>query len=192
MWWFLPFSCFCCSGFVCSWLCVQLIQCYSLITCLLFCSLILPVLWFCLFSSSVCRILCRIFCKWWLGGHVLFYFHFMPILLLMCLLRNLLLFWWVSFYVLFFLSAAFNILSLFSVLVILMIMCHGEVLSSSGLFGILEAFYTWMGNILLNMLHIPLVYHLFSFFNAHRFSGLVFWWSCWVLAYPFTTVKLFD
>jgi hypothetical protein len=45
--------------------CVQLNQCYSLIICLFFsCGLMLPVLlWFCLLSSSVCRIPCRIFCS---------------------------------------------------------------------------------------------------------------------------------
>jgi hypothetical protein len=43
-------------------------------------------------------------------------------------------------YVICFLSlTGFNILSLFSVLVVLMIICHGEVLFWSSLFGVLEA-----------------------------------------------------
>jgi hypothetical protein len=36
----------------------------------------------------------------------------------------------------------FNILSLFSVLVVLMIICHGVVLFWSSLFGVLEASHT--------------------------------------------------
>jgi hypothetical protein len=42
-------------------------------------------------------------------------------------------------YVVFFSHTAFNILSLFSVVVVLMIICHEEVLFWSSLFGILEA-----------------------------------------------------
>jgi hypothetical protein len=42
----------------------------------------------------------------------------------------------------FFSHTAFNILSLFSVLVVLMIICHGEALFWSSLFGILVAFCT--------------------------------------------------
>jgi hypothetical protein len=66
MWWFLPFSCFCCLR-----ICEQPNQCYSLITCLFFFyGLILPIFsWFCLLSS-VCRIPCRIFCS---GGVVVIY-----------------------------------------------------------------------------------------------------------------------
>jgi hypothetical protein len=41
---------------------------------------------------------------------------------------------------LFFSLTAFNILSLISVLIVLMIICHGEVVFWSSLFGVLEAF----------------------------------------------------
>jgi hypothetical protein len=48
-------------------------------------------------------------------------------------------------YVICFLSlTAFNILSLFSVLVVLMIICHGDVLFWSSLFGVLQASFTCM------------------------------------------------
>jgi hypothetical protein len=62
-------------------------------------------------------------------------------LLLRFLLRNLLLFLWVYHYMLFvfFSLATFDILSLFSVLILLMIKCHGEVLFWSSLLGVLEA-----------------------------------------------------
>jgi hypothetical protein len=87
-------------------------------------------------------------------------------LLLRFLLRNLLMFWWVYFYV-FFSLIVFNILFLFSVLVVSMITCYGEVLFWSSLFGVPEASYTWMGKtffrfgkvyvfFLLHILHIPL------------------------------------
>jgi hypothetical protein len=68
----------------------------------------------------------------------------------------------------FFSLTAFTILSLFSLVFILMIICHGEVLFWSNLFGVLEASCIWMGKtflrfgkfsiiiILLNILHIPL------------------------------------
>jgi hypothetical protein len=183
---------------------VQLNQCYSLITCLFFyCSLKLLILsWFCLLSSSVCRIPCRIFCS---GGLVVIYcfsFYlswktFIPpsilddnfagqgilglklfsfsawytslhaLFVLKFLLRNLLLFWWVYPYTLFVFSlTAFNSLSLFSVLVVLMIICCGEALFWLSLFGVLEASCTWMGKtfsrfrkfsviILLNILCVP-------------------------------------
>jgi hypothetical protein len=42
----------------------------------------------------------------------------------------------------FFSLTAFNILSLLSVLVVLMITCHGVVLLWSSVFGVLEASYT--------------------------------------------------
>jgi hypothetical protein len=72
--------------------------------------------------------------------------HSMPFLLLKFPLRNLLWFWWVYLYMLFFFSlSAFNILSLFSVLVVLMVICHGEVLFWSSLFSFLETSCTWMG-----------------------------------------------
>jgi hypothetical protein len=69
----------------------------------------------------------------------------------------------------FFSLTASNILSLFSVLVALMIICYGEVLFWSSLSGVLKASYTWMGKIflrfgkfsviiLLNILCIPLSY----------------------------------
>jgi hypothetical protein len=45
----------------------------------------------------------------------------------------------------FFSPTAFNILSLFSVLVVLVIICHGVVLFWSSLFGVLEATCTLMG-----------------------------------------------
>jgi hypothetical protein len=88
-------------------------------------------------------------------------------------LRNLLLFWWVYLYIhllfVFSLFTGFNILALFSVLVLLIIICLGEVIFWSSLFGVLEASCTWMvktfsrfGNfsviILLNMLHTHLAY----------------------------------
>jgi hypothetical protein len=41
-------------------------------------------------------------------------------------------------YIIFFSLAAFNILSLFSVLVVLMVICHVIVLFWSSLFGVLE------------------------------------------------------
>jgi hypothetical protein len=61
---------------------------------------------------------------------------------------------------------AFSILSLFSVLVVLVIICHGEVLFWSSLLGILEASCTRMGEtflrfgkfsviIILNIIQIP-------------------------------------
>jgi hypothetical protein len=69
----------------------------------------------------------------------------------------------------FFYLMAFNILSLVSVLVILIIICHGVVLYCSHLFGVLEASCTWMGIdfskfgkfsviILLNILCLPFAY----------------------------------
>jgi hypothetical protein len=51
----------------------------------------------------------------------------------------------------FFCLTAFNILSLFSVLVVLMIKYHGEILLWSGLFGVLEASCTWMGRTFLRV-----------------------------------------
>jgi hypothetical protein len=89
----------------------------------------------------------------------------------------------------------FNILSLFSVLAVLMIICHGEVLFWSSLFDILETSYTWKGKsfsrfgkfsviLLLNKLCIPLVI-LLLLLQCPWFSGLVLWWSHWVFAYSF-------
>jgi hypothetical protein len=116
-------------------------------------------------------------------------------------LRNLLWFWWVYLCMLLFFSiTAFNILSLLSVLVVLII-CHGVVLFWSCLFGVLEASCTWMGIafsrfgkfsviILLSILWILLLAPLLL--QCPWFSGLVFWWSCWVLHIPFTGFELFE
>jgi hypothetical protein len=59
-------SCFCCLR-----VCVQSNQCCSLIACLVSYCLMLPILsWFCVLSSSVCRIPHRIFCS---GGLLVIY-----------------------------------------------------------------------------------------------------------------------
>jgi hypothetical protein len=87
----------------------------------------------------------------------------------------------------FFSLTAFNILTLVSVLVVLMVICHGVVLFWSGLFGVLKVSYTYMGIvfsrlgkfsviILLNMLHIPfpapLLLHPCPWFSGLVFDGL--------------------
>jgi hypothetical protein len=88
----------------------------------------------------------------------------------------------------------------FSVLVVLMIICHRKVLFWSCLFGVLEASYTWMGIsfmrfgkfpaiILFNILHIPLV--CISSSQCPCFTGLVFWLSCWDLVYSFCSFWVF-
>jgi hypothetical protein len=98
------------------------------------------------------------------------------------------------YFICFFSLTAFNILSLFSVLVVLMIICCGEVLFWSSLFGVLVDSCTWMGKtflrfgklfviILLNVLHIPLTYT--SSPSMPMILRFGFWWSCWVLAYSF-------
>jgi hypothetical protein len=95
----------------------------------------------------------------------------------------------------FFSLTAFTILSLFSVLVVLMIIYHGEVLFLSSMFHVLEASCTWMGItfsrfgmfsviILLNILWIPFgcTYSPSSMPMILRF-GL--WLNWWVLTYSF-------
>jgi hypothetical protein len=92
------------------------------------------------------------------------------------------------------LSCSFQYFSLFSVVNALTIICHGEVLFWSYLFGVLRVSCTWMGIslsrfgvscyfILFIFLLCPYAFsiHLF-FFQAHDFVGLVFSWSCRVLA----------
>jgi hypothetical protein len=94
----------------------------------------------------------------------------------------------------FFFFTAFSILSLFFVLLVLMIICHGEVQFLLFLFVVLEASCTWICKtfsrfgkfsviILLNILHFPLLAPLLL--KCQLFSCLLFWWNCWVLAYSF-------
>jgi hypothetical protein len=103
------------------------------------------------------------------------------------------------YFICFFSFTAINILSLFCVLVILMIICHGEVLLLSYLFGVLEASYTWMTKtflrfgkfsvILLNILHISLactssssMAMILGFgFLMELLSSCVFFHSSWVV-----------
>jgi hypothetical protein len=84
---------------------------------------------------------------------------------------------------------------LYFLFVVLMIRCHGVVLFWSSLFCALEISCTWMGIvfnrfgkfsviILLNVLLIPLLSPLLLL-QCPWFSGLVFWWSQWVLTYCF-------
>jgi hypothetical protein len=93
--------------------------------------------------------------------------HSMPFLFLRYLLRNLLLMGFPLYIIWFFSLLAFSILSFFSVLVVLMIICCGEVLIYSCVFSVLEASCKWIGIsflrfgkfsaiILLNILCIPL------------------------------------
>jgi hypothetical protein len=88
-----------------------------------------------------------------------------------------------------------NVVSQFSVLVVLMIICHRKVLFWSTLFAVLQASCTWIGKtflkfwkffviILLNILWILLLGPLLHL-QCLWFSGLVFWWSHWVLTYSF-------
>jgi hypothetical protein len=112
----------------------------------------------------------------------------------MFLLKNLMLPWWDYLYVVCIFSLTpFNILSLFSVLAVLMIICHREFLFLSSLPGVLEAFCSWLGNSflrcgkfsisLLTILQIPLP--VTSYHWCPWFSGLIIWWSHWVLVYFF-------
>jgi hypothetical protein len=82
---------------------------------------------------------------------------------------------------------AFGILSLFSVLVVSIIICHREVLFWSSLFDALDASCTWIGItfsrfgtfsviILLNILWIPLLAPLLLL-QFLWFLGFIFWWS---------------
>jgi hypothetical protein len=97
-------------------------------------------------------------------------------------------------YVCFFFLTVSNIHYLLSVLVDLMIICHREVLFWSRMFGAMEALSTWIGIFSLDLgilcyyfiviLLIPLACTS-SPSSMPWFSGLVFWWSCWVLAYSF-------
>jgi hypothetical protein len=89
----------------------------------------------------------------------------------------------------------------FSVLVVLMIICHGEVLFWSSLFGVLKSFYLSGENFLeiweifcyycIEYIMYPFGLHLFSFFSASvlRFGLL----RVTELVYiPFTACELFD
>jgi hypothetical protein len=67
----------------------------------------------------------------------------MPFLLFVSVEKSAVILMGLPLYVIYFFSlAAFNTLSLFSVLVVLMIICHGVVVFWSSLFGVLEASYT--------------------------------------------------
>jgi hypothetical protein len=122
----------------------------------------------------------------------------MPFLLLRFLLRNLLLFWLVYFLCyLFFSITAFNILSLFSVLVVLMIICSGEVLFWSSLFCVLDASLTWMCNFFLRFGQFCWIYFVtpwltpFLLLQCPWFTRLVFSWSHWIPVYSFHSSWVF-
>jgi hypothetical protein len=94
----------------------------------------------------------------------------------------------------FFSLIAFNILSLLSVLIVLMIICHGIVLFWDSLFGVLETSCSWMGIdfsrfgkfsviILLNILWIPFACTSSSLMPVILRFGL--WWSWWIVADSF-------
>jgi hypothetical protein len=83
----------------------------------------------------------------------------------------------------FFPLTSFKILSQFCVLVVLIIICHREILFWSGPFGVLKASCTWIDNpfsrfgkisaiILFNILQIPLTC-TFSMPMNHRFGFLM-------------------
>jgi hypothetical protein len=101
----------------------------------------------------------------------------------------------------FFSLTVFSILSLFSVLIVLIIICNGEVLFCSCQFGVLEAFYIWRdlsfsrfgkfsAIILLNILPVLLAYTS-SPASMPEVPRLVFWWNHRVFAYSFWSFSVF-
>jgi hypothetical protein len=121
--------------------------------------------------------------------------HSILFLILRFLLRNLLLPYGFTFLCHLFSSlTAFNILSLLFVLVVLMIICHemfnlvksvccpGDFLYLSG--KLFLQVWEILSYYFVEYIMYPLSLHLFSFSMTviHR---LVFWWSHWILAYPF-------
>jgi hypothetical protein len=86
------------------------------------------------------------------------------------------------------------------VLAVLMIICHGEVLFWSSLFGVLEASCTCINNSFLRFGEFLLLFCWIYYVSlcltplllwCPRFTALVFWWSHWVLGYSFCSFWVF-